>query len=217
MMRVALLLVLLGSLSVPSTVHAQEPDAEETSELASVGQPSGMPANYVAVTPAERIDWLLEGQVSPRSNGVGVLSAWWQTTWVTPEEWGFSWSGFGKRYLERQADIAISGGLEAGVGAIWGEDPRYIPCSCRRFWQRTRWAMKTVLLAPRPDGHLAPAWGRVVGNTLNNVIENAWLPPSVTTPGETTLRSVNGFLGRLAGNLFDEFWPDVARWLSRRR
>ena len=76
--------------------------------------------------------------------------------------------------------------------------------------------MKTVVLAPRPDGHLAPAWGRYAGNVFNNVIENAWLPPSMTTPGQTALRSANGLLGRLVGNLFDEFWPDVRRRLQKK-
>jgi hypothetical protein len=72
-----------------------------------------------------------------------------------------------------------------------------------------------VFLAQRRDGRLAPAWGRYVGNTLNNVIENAWLPPSVTTPKETIIRSANGFLGRLIGNFYDEFWPDAHRLLHR--
>jgi hypothetical protein len=53
------------------------------------------------------------------------------------------------------------------------------------------------------------AWARFAGNTVNNVIENAWLPPSATTPRQTALRSLDGLLGRLAGNLWDEFWPDV--------
>jgi len=81
-------------------------------------------------------------------------------------------------------------------------------------WPRARYAIKTVFLAQRRDGHLAPAWGRYVANTVNNVIENAWLPPSVTTSQGTVVRSGEGFLGRLAGNLFAEFWPDAQRWMS---
>ena len=75
--------------------------------------------------------------------------------------------------------------------------------------------MKTVVLAPRRDGRLAPAWGRFAGNVVNNVIENAWLPPSVTTPAQTALRSVDGLAGRLIGNLWDEFWPDCRKRIHR--
>lgn len=172
---------------------------------------------YVPITPRERIDWIVFGTVGPKSLGIGMWVATWDTAWNTPEEWGRSWSGWGKRYVAREVDVALSNSLEAGVGAIWGEEPRYIPSHRHGIWPRAGYALKTVLLTQRRDGHLAPAWGRYVGNTVNNVIENAWLPPSLTTPGATVWRCAQGFLGRLSGNLFDEFWPDVRRWMRNRR
>jgi hypothetical protein len=75
--------------------------------------------------------------------------------------------------------------------------------------------MKTVILAQRRDGRLAPAWGRVAGNIVNNLIENTWLPPSVTTGGQTTLRSAQGFGGRAIGNFWSEFRPEIRRRLHR--
>jgi hypothetical protein len=75
--------------------------------------------------------------------------------------------------------------------------------------------MKTVILAQRRDGQLAPAWGRVAGNIVNNIIENTWLPPSVTTGAQTTLRSAQGFGGRAIGNFWSEFWPDISKRLRR--
>jgi hypothetical protein len=179
------------------------------------GAPTGITAEaYQPITGRERVDWVVIGTVGLRSlTVVGPLSAAWSTAWNTPEEWGRTWSGFGKRYAQREADVAISNTIEAGLGAFWGEEPRYIRSGRRGIMPRARYAMKTVLLAQRPDGRLAPAWGRYAGNTLNNVIENAWLPPSVTTPGQTVARAGLGFLSRLGGNLWEEFWPDVrARW-----
>jgi hypothetical protein len=173
--------------------------------------------DYTAITGRERIEWIVIGTIGVRSlTLVGPLAAAWQTAFNTPDEWGQSWEGFGKRYLAREADVAISNTLEAGVGALWGEDPRYIPSGRKGIWPRARYAMKVVFLAQRRDGHLAPAWGRYVGNTLNNIIENSYLPPSITTPGQTVLRSANGFLGRLGGNLWDEFWPDARRLIFQR-
>jgi len=172
---------------------------------------------YMPITPRGRVDWILNGVGGPRSLGVGVMASAWQTGLNTPEEWGRSWPGFGKRYLEREADVILSNSLEASVGAFWGEEPRYIRSHRPGVWPRTRHAARAVLLAERRDGRLAPAWGRYVGNTVNNVVENAWLPPSVRTPGHTLLRTANGFLGRLAGNLFEEFLPDAQHWFHRRR
>lgn len=225
-MRIIGCLVFL--MSVSGSMHAQEAygdrrnvqgegDQEGRQAAPSAPQGSSNSSAYVAITPQQRMGWIVAGVAGPASLGVGVISSGWETIFNNPQEWGGTWTGFGKRYLAREADVAISNSLEAGVGSLWGEEPRYIRSHSRGFWPRTQFAMKTVLLAQRPDGHLAPAWGRYVGNTVNNIIENAWLPPSVTTPGQTALRSAGGFVGRLVGNVFDEFWPDAQRWLRRRR
>jgi len=164
----------------------------------------------------ERINWIVEGMLGPRSLAVGVIASTWQTSWRIPDEWSRSAFGFRERYLEREADVAISNTIEAGLGALWGEDPRYIRAPRGSARSRFAYAVKTVVLAPRGNGQLKPAWGRYAGNVFNNVIENAWLPPSMTTPGQTALRSANGMLGRLAGNLWDEFWPDIRTRLGHR-
>ena len=168
------------------------------------------------ISGAERINWIVDGILGPRTLGVGVLATSWQMSWDTPREWPRSAFGFHKRYLEREADVAISNTIEAGLGALCGEDPRYFRAPRGTVGSRAAHALKTVVLAPRPDGQFKPAWGRFTGNVVNNVIENAWLPPSMTTPRQTALRSANGLLGRLAGNLWDEFWPDIRSRLSHR-
>ncbi|HZT77901.1 MAG TPA: hypothetical protein VFA27_14705 [Vicinamibacterales bacterium] len=164
------------------------------------------------------MNWIVMGTVGPESLlVVGPLAAGWQTAWNQPEEWDRSWSGFGKRYLQREADVAISNTLEAGVGAFWGEEPRYVRLGREHgtIGTRVKWAIKTAFVTQRRDGKLHAAWGRYVGNTVNNVIENAWLPPSATTAGNTIYRSAAGFATRIGGNAFEEFWPDVQRLLHR--
>lgn len=210
---VTIFAALAGSvLTVP--VFAQDTDVTGRGHAA---RPSPEPATaYDPIDPGQRAAWIVDGSIGRRSVAVGVLSTVWQTAWDTPPEWHRSWSGIALRYAEREADVTISNTLEAGLGAIWGEEPRYIPSGRRGIGARTRYAAKTVFLAQRRDGHLGPAWGRYVGNTLNNVIENAWLPPSMTTPKDTIARSANGFLGRMIGNLYEEFWPDAQRLLHRR-
>jgi hypothetical protein len=172
---------------------------------------------YVPITPAQRGDWIVGGTIGKQSlTVVGPLATTWQTGFNTPEEWGRGFSGIARRYAQRGADVAISNTIEAGVGALWGEDPRYIRSGRKGIWPRARYAMKTVFLAQRRDGSLRPAWGRYAGNTLNNLIENAWLPPSVTMGRQTALRSGLGMLGRLGGNAWQEFWPDVVRHFRKK-
>ena len=172
--------------------------------------------DYTSITAEQRVNWIVVGTVGPKSLlAVGPLSAAWQTAWNQPEEWQRSWSGFGKRYLQREADVAISNTLEAGVGAFWGEEPRYMRLGRGSIGARAKWAIKTAFVTQRRDGRLHPAWGRYVGNTVNNVIENAWLPPSATTVGQTVFRSAAGFATRIGGNAWEEFWPDVQRLMRR--
>ena len=171
--------------------------------------------SYVTPTATERLAWIADATVGPRSLGVGVISSGWQTALNLPEEWGRSWRGLEKRYAEREADIAISSTIQAGLGSLWGEEVRYIPSHRAGVGPRIGYALKTVLLAQRPDGHLAPAWGRYSGKVLASVIENSWLPPSATTARGTVLRNLNGLLGRAIGNLWDEFWPDLKERIRR--
>jgi hypothetical protein len=174
-------------------------------------------SSYVPITGAQRVDWIVDGTIGRKSLFlIGPLATVWQTGFNKPEEWGRGVSGIAKRYAQREADVAISNSIEAGLGALWGEDPRYIPSGRKGIWPRARYAIKTVFLAQGRDGRLRPAWGRYAGNTLNNLIENAWLPPSVTTPGQTALRSGMGMVGRLGGNAWEEFWPDVVRRFRRK-
>ena len=170
------------------------------------------------MTRAERVHWIVDGSIGPKSLAVvGPISVAWQTAWNVPQEWGQTWSGVGKRYVQRLADVSISNSLEGGLGAIWGERADYIPSGKKRFKSRLGYALKTSYLAYRPDGHLEFAWARLAGNTINNVIENAWLPPSVTTWQQTTWRSASGFGSRAIGNVWEEFQPEIMRVVFRRK
>lgn len=170
---------------------------------------------YTPITEAERVEWIVNGIVGPRSLFIGVLSSSWLTAVNSPEEWRRSWSGFGKRYGNREADVAISNTIEAGLGTLWGEDPRYMRAGSGRLWPRVRHALKLSVLAPGRDGRLRPAWARYTGDVVSNLAANSWLPPSVTGAGGTARRVGGGVLGRVTSNAFQEFWPDVRRRLKK--
>ena len=216
--RHAPVLGLLAALlaSAPRAAFCQSAGDADAAAQSSAASPVTADA-YVPITGAQRVDWIVDGTIGRKSLFVvGPLATVWQTGFNSPEEWGRGGSGIAKRYAQREADVAISNTIEAGLGALWGEDPRYIPSGRKGVWPRARYAIKTVFLAQRRNGSLKPAWGRYAGNVVNNLIENTWLPPSVTTPGQTAWRSGLGMLGRLGGNAWEEFWPDVARHFTKK-
>jgi hypothetical protein len=163
------------------------------------------------ITPSERVGWVATSVVGPQSLMAGAVLAGTETMIPFPSEWKRSAAGFGRRYAARDGAIAMSNGIEASLGALWGEDPRYFECRCDGLGRRTAHAAKFSVLAARSDGHLAPAWGRYVGTVNSNFVQNAWLPPSARTWQQMVLRQAGGVGGRFIGNLWAEFWPDVRR------
>ena len=171
---------------------------------------------YVPPSGGERLLWAVDGTFGATSIATGVFLASWNTAWNTPSEWGASWSGFGKRFVSREAQMTISNAVEAGLGAAWGEDPRYFPSGRTGIWARTGYAAKTVFVARRRSGRMAPAWARYAGAIGSNLVANTWLPPGSTTTSQNVRRIGNGFLGRFVGNMWNEFWPDIRGRLTGR-
>jgi hypothetical protein len=209
--RTATSRILAGSIAATlccsPLANAQSTEPSRESVLTIV--PSRRP-----ITPQQRREWLFDGIAGPKSIGAGLMSGTWQTAVDSPREWNGA-SGFTRRVLAYEAHNGVSTGIEASLGVFWGEDPRRMRSGRARFARRLEFAAKTVVLAPRPDGHLAPAWARYAGAVGSNVVENAWLPSRLTTPRATARRLAAGLVSRLALNLWTEFGPDLLRGLAR--
>jgi hypothetical protein len=187
----------------------------------------GTPANAVSpktglpigpTTGSARGKWFLNSTVGPVSLlGAGPISAAWGTMINSPEEYGPGWEGFGKRYGMRLSGIAVGNAIEASFGAIWDEDPRYYAAPTRKFGSRVGHVFKLTFMARRSDGSLMPAYARYIATTGNNIISNAWREPSENDLSSALYRAgVGGMLGRLGGNAFAEFWPDVRRKIFKK-
>ena len=90
--------------------------------------------NYQPITGKQRFEWFVSNTVGPASLfAVGPASAAWGTAFNNPKEYGPHWDGFGKRYGMRLTGVSVGNAMEAGLGAIWGEDPRYFRSADRSF------------------------------------------------------------------------------------
>jgi len=147
----------------------------------------------------------------------GLFTAALGTAANNPKEYGPHWEGFGKRYGIRLSGVSTSNAMEAGLGAFWGEDPKYYPTKGMTIKQRIGNVMKTTFTAPRPDGHYAPAYARFIAIPGSNFIANTWRADSEADAEHAALRTLYGFLGHMGGNAFQEFWPDVQRLIFHRK
>jgi hypothetical protein len=118
---------------------------------------------YGPITGRQRLRWFVIASVGPQSLGIGVLSAGLGTARHKPDEYDTHWDGFGKRYGLRLTGVVTSNAMEAGIGALWGEDPRYFRANGESFGKRIENILILTVAARGRDSelhpveHLAPA------------------------------------------------------------
>jgi hypothetical protein len=162
-----------------------------------------------------RLKWAVESTAGMKSLGAGVVSAGWGVARDRPDEYGANWRGFGQRYVIRLSGVAIGNGMEAALGAWWAEDPRYQRLGAGSFWTRVRRAGTWTVLARRADGRMRPAYARFIGIAGNNFMTNGWRVDSDRSAADALSRSAVGVSSRYVSNAFDEFWPDIRRFVLR--
>jgi hypothetical protein len=169
------------------------------------------PSSYQPITGQERARWALKSTIGPESLAAGLFTAAFGTAVNRPREYGPHWEGFGKRYGMRYTGIATGNLMEATIGSLWGEDPRYFPATGQSFKGRIKNVVVMTFAARRADGNLAPAYARYMGISGNNFLSNTWRADSESSVSSACLRTALGFAGRMGGNAFAEFWPTVTQ------
>ena len=169
------------------------------------------------ITSGERFSWVVSSTVGPATLTGGLISAGFGTLTDRPKEYGTHWDGYGQRYGMRLTGVATSNAMEAGIGALWGEDPRYYRAgSDMHFGSRVGHVVKWTFIAQNKNGTVRPAYARYIAISGNNFISNSWREQSEADTTHAVERIGLGVLARMAGNTFEEFWPDAKRKLFHR-
>jgi len=186
----------------PDAPTPQGPPAQSTKAISPY-------APYEMISGKERLRWVIRGTFGPKSLIVGVFSAGISTADNTPKEYGPHWDGFAKRYGMRFTGVATSDTMEAGLGAIWGEDPRYVRSADPAFKKRLGHVFLLTFTARNREGELKPAYARFIAIPGSNFLSNTWRADSVSDSSHALTRSAYGILFRLASDAWSEFWPDM--------
>ena len=173
------------------------------------------PTVYQPITGGQRVRWVIKSTIGPQSLAAGVVSAGWGTIFNSPPEYGTNFDGFAKRYGMRLTGVSTGNAIEASLGFVWSEDPRYFVSPDRKFMRRVSHAADLTFRARRADGKLYPAYARYVGNVGNNFLSNTWRVDSESTVESALTRTFLGFAGKFGSNVFEEFWPDVRTQLKK--
>jgi len=173
--------------------------------------------DYVPITPKQRFTWFVRSTAGVESLLVaGPVSAGWGTAFGRPKEYNTSWQGFGQRYGMRLSGISTGNAMEASLGALSGEDPRYFRTQGEPFKKRVVNVVDLTFRAYRPDGERHFAYARMAGNVGNNFLSNTWRVPSDSDWQSALIRIVEGIGGKAVGNAAYEFLPDLLKLIHRR-
>ena len=172
---------------------------------------------YHSITPRQRLSWFLDSTVGPETLTVGLFSAGIGTGRDAPVEYGTHWEGFGKRYAMRLSGVSTGNAMEAGLGAVWGEDPRYFTTYRQPFMGRIRNVAVMTFLAHNREGALMPAYARYVATAGNNFLSNSWRADSEANDRDAAIRTLYGFVGLMGKNAFTEFGPDIKGLVFHRK
>ncbi len=193
---------------------AQQPPPD-TQAYAPAGTTQTRSYRYTPATTKDRFDWFLLNTTGPASIAGGLISAGWGTAFNSPKEYGTHWAGFGKRDGMRLTGVATSNAMEAGIGQLWGEDPRYFREPDQPFRHRVLHVLKMTVLARNREGTEVPAYARYAAISGSSFLSNTWRPDSQATTNQAVVRIGLGFIGRMSSDAFYEFWPDVQRKIKR--
>jgi hypothetical protein len=196
-----------------------EPDADSNGNnpsLITPLKPQNEAAVYVPITRRQRLRWLITNTIGPPHLAGGVITSAFGTAVDRPREYGTSWPGFGERFGIRLTGVATSNVMEAGLGAILGEDPRYFRVMDQPFGARLKNVVKQTFYARRADGDYSLAYARFMAISGSNFVSNAWRADSEANTHDAILRTLEGFAGRMSSNAFEEFWPSVSAKLFHR-
>jgi len=205
-----------ASESYPSFSSNQDEQSWSLSSFGSL-KTETLEEPYHALAASQRLHWFITSTLSPSHiAGVAFVSAG-GTAVNRPEEYGAHWNGFGDRVGTGMATSAVGNGIEAGLGEILREDPRYFRASQKPFKTRVGNVVRLTFSARGSTGSFGPAYARYMGIVGSNFLSNTWRVPSEANAQSALLRSSEGFGGRMAANAFAEFWPDLKKRVLHKR
>lgn len=213
-MRTFLLASFLIFITMPSWAQSDiqapniTPAAEETAADASSDPLWDAPARqagYRFPTSKERRERYVKSLVGPMSLARTVVKAGWSTWRNSPEEWGDTWEGFGRRVASGMGKKAIKQTTIYALDEGMKLDSHFYRSTNKSVGARVRNALISPVTSRNRDGKRVFGLPRIAGTYAASIIAaEAWYPDRYNY--KNGLRSGTISLGfNAAFNLFKEF------------
>jgi hypothetical protein len=192
-------------------------DASPAASLLTPLKPQTQEAPYQPVTQRQRLRWFITNTIGPPHLVGGLFTSAFGTAADRPDEYGTHWGGFADRYGMRMTGIVTSNAMEASIGLVFREDPRYFRAPDRPMKGRLANIVRLTFEARADDGSYEPAYARYIAISGSNFLSNTWRAQSEANTQDALFRTAEGFAGRMVANAYEEFWPEIKRRLFGKR
>jgi hypothetical protein len=135
-----------------------------------------------------------------------------KNTWSRdPKEWDRSAESYSYRVASQWGERIVRNTVQLGFETMLHEDSRYRPTMETGFRRRILFAIRSSVVAYKPDGSVQPAYGLIMAGAAAATVSSTWRPQSF---GADTLFCGIGesAIDRMGNNLLTEFAPDLKRF-----
>ena len=130
-----------------------------------------------------------------------------------PGEWGQGWGAYGQRFGSHVGFYVIQRSIMFPVQAIDHEDVRYFRSERTSYKGRIADAFLHTVWRHNDSGGMMPAYSEFLGDYGAAAISRQWWPAHDRTASAILIAGSNTLLIDAGINVFEEFKPDIKRWL----
>jgi hypothetical protein len=130
-----------------------------------------------------------------------------------PGQWGEGWGAFGERYGSHVGQYVIQRSIMFPVQAIDHEDTRYFPSTRKSYKGRLGDAFLHTIWRHSDSGGMMPAYSEFLGDYGAAAVSRMWWPAQYHTGSAIFIAGSDTVLVDAGINVFNEFKPDIKRWL----
>lgn len=211
--RLALTIVAVSGIALaqdqpPAATTPQNPPAP--TDVGSIGPKS---PQWKGLTVGEKLryDWIhlfdVENVVFA-AMGAGIDQAR-----DRPGQWGQGWDAYGERFGSHIGYYVIQRGIMFPVQAIDHEDTRYFRSTHTGYKRRIGDALLHTVWRHNDSGGMMPAYSEFLGDYGAAAISRLWWPANYHKTSSILVAGSDTVLVDAGINVFNEFKPDLKRWL----
>ncbi len=134
-----------------------------------------------------------------------------------PSEWGQGGDAYAVRYASHFGQYLIQRSIMSPVRAIDHEDTRFFRSTHKSYGARAGDAFLHTVWRHSDDGGMMPAYSEFFGDYGAAAISRTWWPDRFHNGKAIFIAGSDTILIDGAIHLFDEFKPDIEKWMHIKR